>query len=83
VVTISISAEALSAIAATLPEGREADRRPDGKCGYSVTLPRAMLNRLKSLRGPGESYSDVILRLAKEPKTVLSSALIALVEMLS
>ena len=63
-VTISISAEALSAIAATLPEGREADRRPDGKCGYSVTLPCAMLNRLKSLRGPGESYSDVILRLA-------------------
>jgi hypothetical protein len=56
VVTISISAEALSAIAATLPEGREADRRPDGKCGYSVTLPRAMLNRLKSLRGPGKSY---------------------------
>jgi hypothetical protein len=29
-----------------------------------VTLPRAMLDRLKSLRGPGESYSDVILRLA-------------------
>jgi hypothetical protein len=29
-----------------------------------VTLPRAMLNRLKRLRGPGERYSDVILRLA-------------------
>jgi hypothetical protein len=34
VVTISISAEALAAIEATLPEGREADRRPDGKGGY-------------------------------------------------
>jgi hypothetical protein len=38
-----------------LPEGREAGRRPDGKGGHSVTLPRAMLDRLKSLRGPGES----------------------------
>jgi len=64
VVTISISAEALCAIAAPLPEGREADRRPDGKGGYSVTLPRAMLDRLKSLRGPVESYSNVILRVA-------------------
>jgi hypothetical protein len=25
-----------------------------------------MANRLRSLRGPGESYSDVILKLAKE-----------------
>ena len=25
-----------------------------------------MANRLRSLRGPGESYSDVILRLAEE-----------------
>ena len=53
-VTISISAEALAAVAATLPQGREADRRPDGKGGYSVTLPRAMLDRLKSLRAPGQ-----------------------------
>jgi hypothetical protein len=52
VVTISISAEAVGAIAATLPDGPEADRRPDGKGGYSVTLPCAMLDRLKSLRAP-------------------------------
>jgi hypothetical protein len=31
----SISAEALAAIEATLPEGREADRRPDGKAAIS------------------------------------------------
>jgi hypothetical protein len=29
-----------------------------------MTLPPAMLDRLKAVRGPGESYSAVILRLA-------------------
>ena len=29
-------------------------------------LPRAVVDRLRSLRGPGESFSDVILRLAAE-----------------
>jgi hypothetical protein len=48
-----------------LPEDREAERRPDGKGGYLVTLPHGVLDRLKALRGPGESYSDVILQLAK------------------
>jgi hypothetical protein len=66
-----ITAEALAAIAATLPEGGEADRRPDGKGLYSVTLPRAMHDRLtRCLTGlkacaPGESYSDVIIRVAR------------------
>jgi hypothetical protein len=46
-------------------EGSEAEARPDGKGGYLVTLPRAVLDRLKATRGPGESYSDVILWLAK------------------
>jgi hypothetical protein len=67
VLTISITAEALAAIAATLPENREADRRPDGKGAYFVTLPRDVLDKLNYPRGPGESYSDVILRLAREP----------------
>jgi hypothetical protein len=65
VVTISISAEALAAIAATLPEGREADRRPDGKRGYFITLPHGVVDRLNYLRESSESYSDVILRLAE------------------
>jgi hypothetical protein len=63
VVTISITAEAIAAIAATLPETREADARPNGKGGYLVALLHAALDRLKAMRGPGESYSDVILRL--------------------
>ena len=63
--TISISAKALAAIAATLPVGREADRRPDGKGAYFVTLPRDVLDKLNYLRAPGESYSDVIIRVAR------------------
>jgi hypothetical protein len=65
VVTISTSASALDAIEATLPENREADRRPDGKGAYFITLPRDVLNNLNYVRAPGESYSDVILRVAK------------------
>jgi hypothetical protein len=30
-----------------------------------IWLEPRVLDRLKALRGPGESYSDVILRLAK------------------
>ena len=65
-VTISISAEALAAIAGTLPDGREADHRPDGKGGFFITLPHGVVDRLKALRGPGQSFSDVIVRLARE-----------------
>jgi hypothetical protein len=46
VVTISITAAALDAIAATLPESREAERRPDGKGGYLITLPHNVFNKL-------------------------------------
>jgi hypothetical protein len=31
-----------------------------------IWLPRAVVDRLMALRGPGESFSDVILRLAAE-----------------
>jgi predicted CopG family antitoxin len=30
-----------------------------------IWLDRAVVERLRSLRGPGESFSDVILRLAE------------------
>jgi hypothetical protein len=52
--------EALAAIAATLPEGLRAQVRPDGKGGYFITWH----NKLNYMRGPGRSYSDVILELA-------------------
>jgi hypothetical protein len=76
-ITISITPVALAAIGATMPEGFKAQGRADGKGNYLITLPRGVLDRWKVRPGPGESYSDVILRLAKGPKTVLSSALMA------
>ncbi len=38
---------------------------PDGKGGYLMVLPHAILDHLTALRGPGESYSDVIIRVAR------------------
>ncbi len=65
VVTISITAEAHAAIAATLPKGRAAKPpQPDGRGGLLITLDRAMADRPGARRRPGESYSDVILGLA-------------------
>ena len=65
-VTISISAAALAAIETTLPQGSKAGALPDGRGGYLVTLDSGVLDPLRALRGPRETYSDVILRLAAE-----------------
>ena len=64
-VTISITVEAYSAVTATLPD--DADAFPperDGRGGIRFVVDHKTLDRLTALRGPGESYSDVILRLA-------------------
>ena len=61
---IAISAAAFEAIAATLPSsvGYERIRAPNGE--YHVWLEPRFVDRLRAIRGPGENYSDVILRLA-------------------
>jgi hypothetical protein len=41
----------------------EPERAQDG--GVHIWLDPGVLAKLRALRGPGESYSDVILRLAK------------------
>jgi hypothetical protein len=63
-IRISIAAAAFEAIAATLPSsvGVEARRAPNGD--YFIWLEPRFVDRLRALRGPGETYSDVILRLA-------------------
>ena len=63
-IRITISAAAFEAIAATLPSsvGYEGIRAPNGE--YHVWLEPRFVDRLLAMRGPGESYSDVILRLA-------------------
>jgi hypothetical protein len=63
--TISITAEASAAIEAAFPGDWSAEIRPDGIDSYLLTLPDGMIDLLKGLRGPRQSYSDVILMLAK------------------
>jgi hypothetical protein len=65
VIRIAITPATYAAIAATLPGsvGVEPQRAPNGDC--FVWLDPRLVNRLKALRGPGESYSDVILRLVE------------------
>lgn len=64
-IRLAISPAAYRAIAATLASsvGVEPQRAPNGD--YFIWLDPAVVNRLAAMRGPGESYSDVILRLAK------------------
>ena len=67
VVRIAISVDAFEAIARTLPVGSvgyEAEVNEEGE--RLIWLDRAVVDRLRALRGPGESYSDVILKLANE-----------------
>ena len=62
-VTVSLSAEAYAVIADNTPDPSEEDDHG----GYRISLPRPALNRLLRLREPSDkSFSDVILRLARE-----------------
>jgi hypothetical protein len=65
-IRIAITPAAYAAIAATLPGsvGVEAQRAPNGD--YWVWLYPGAVTRLGAMRGRGESYSDVILRLGKK-----------------
>jgi hypothetical protein len=65
VIRIAITQAAFDAIASILPPGAKVgplERALNGQC--CVWLPRAVVDRLARMRGPHESYSDVILRLA-------------------
>ena len=61
-IRIAITAEAFDAIARTMPFGSvNFEAGVDDKGERYIWLPRAVVDRLRSLRGPGGSYSDVIL----------------------
>jgi hypothetical protein len=63
---IAITQAAFEAIAATLPLGSVGYEAEVGADGERLIWPAPnVVDRLRALRGPGESYSDVILRLAK------------------
>jgi hypothetical protein len=65
-IRIAITPAAYAAIAATLALGTvavEPERAQDGS--VHIWLDPGILARLKALRSPGESHSDVIIRVAK------------------
>jgi hypothetical protein len=65
-VRISISPAAFGVISATLPLGSVGfETEPDAKGERHIWVDRVVAERLASLRGPGESYSDVVLRIAE------------------
>jgi hypothetical protein len=64
-ISISITPEAFEAIRATLPHSdAPPSKGPDGL--IRIWLDRKVVDRLRAFRGHGESYSDVIIRLAEE-----------------
>jgi hypothetical protein len=66
-IRIAISQTAFEAIARSLPLGNVSFENKTNEQGQRlIWLDRAMVDRLRAMRGPGESYSDVILRLESE-----------------
>jgi hypothetical protein len=69
-VRIPISQEAFDAIAATLPLGCvRYENGPNVRGERLIWLAPNVVNRLRAMRGPGESHSDVILRIAGREST--------------
>jgi hypothetical protein len=67
VIRIAITAEAFEAFARTLALGSVSyENKTNERGDRLIWLDRAAVDRLRSLRGPNESYGDVILRLASE-----------------
>jgi hypothetical protein len=67
VIRIAITVAAFEAIAATLPLGSVSyENKVNEKGERLIWLDPRVVDRLRAMRGPGESYSDVILRLAAE-----------------
>ncbi len=65
-IRIAISEAAFTAIVKTMPVGSVGwENEVDAKSQRVIWLEPSMANRLRALRGPGETYSDVIMRLAK------------------
>jgi hypothetical protein len=65
VIRIAITQAAFEAIARTLPLGSVGYENQINERGERlIWLDHAVVARLRSMRGPGESFSDVILRIA-------------------
>jgi hypothetical protein len=66
VIKIAITKAAFEALTRTLPLGNVVYENEVTERGErTVWLDPSLVNRLKAMRGAGESYSDVILRLVE------------------
>ena len=65
-VKIAISQEAFDAIAVVLPVESVGFLQTNKRGERLIWLPSGVVAKLKAMRGRGESYSNVILRLAAE-----------------
>jgi hypothetical protein len=62
-IPIAITQAAFEAIVRTLPLGSVGyENKIDEEGRRLIWLDRAVVDRLRAMRGPGESYSDVILK---------------------
>ena len=81
-ICITVTAEAYAAIKATLPADTQTWPPSPGDFGDVVIwLDQTMLDHVEAMRGPGESYSHAIIRVARgdgEPARRLSGALLLL-----
>jgi predicted CopG family antitoxin len=64
-ISIPITEEAYEALKARMPRIDQAPTSQGRNGQMRISLDRKFVDRLLQLRYPGESYSDVILRLAK------------------
>ena len=65
-IAIAITPAAHQAIKASLLGTGDATPRPGPDGLIRIWLDRKLVDRLGQMRGPGESYSDVIIRLVEE-----------------
>jgi hypothetical protein len=64
-IRIAITAEAFEAVARILPGSVGYERQPTDNGERLIWLEPHIVAKLRALRGLGESYSDVILRLVE------------------
>ena len=65
-IRIEISAAAYAALCQGVPEHSRLPAQGSPTGGFYLWLDKMTLNRFRAARGPGESFSDAILRFASE-----------------
>ena len=65
-IRIEITAAAYAALCEGIPPERLLDALPSPSGGFYLLLDKITLAKFNRARGPGESYSDVILRWSTE-----------------